>query len=126
MNWQLITYLEGPKVVVHRAGPLPFNIEGAKAGIRQAVVRMVSKQRVTVGQIVGEENKKGGGKEEKVEWRDGLEQTATEYMVLQRRMIRGKEEPWMVWGFTKESPIEQLTGGGLSMSNAETKAAANS
>jgi protein MBA1 len=29
--------------------------------------------------------------------------TVVEYLVLQKRVIRGSEEEWKVWGFTEES-----------------------
>jgi protein MBA1 len=32
-----------------------------------------------------------------------VESEAVEYLVLQRRMIEGVEEDWMVWGFAEES-----------------------
>ena len=29
--------------------------------------------------------------------------TVVEYLVLQKRVVRGEEEDWKVWGFTEES-----------------------
>lgn len=31
-----------------------------------------------------------------------------EYLVIQRRVMNGKEEPWMVWGTTQKSSVEEL------------------
>lgn len=34
---------------------------------------------------------------------NGVPKTVVEYLVLQKRVIRGSEEEWKVWGFTEES-----------------------
>ncbi|KAG9187795.1 hypothetical protein G6011_05666 [Alternaria panax] len=34
---------------------------------------------------------------------NGVPKTVVEYLVLQKRVIRGSEEDWKVWGFTQES-----------------------
>jgi len=37
-----------------------------------------------------------------------VEREVTEYLVLQKRMLEGEEEDWMVWGFAEESTPEVL------------------
>ncbi len=32
----------------------------------------------------------------------------TEYLVIQRRMIRGVQQPWLVWGTTQETTLDEL------------------
>ena len=32
----------------------------------------------------------------------------TEYLVLQRRILRGEEGPWKIWGTTTETDIKKL------------------
>jgi protein MBA1 len=34
---------------------------------------------------------------------NGVPKTVVEYLVLQKRVIRGSEEDWKVWGFAEES-----------------------
>lgn len=31
-----------------------------------------------------------------------------EYIVMQRRMWKGKEEPWKVWGFVEKTTVESI------------------
>jgi len=31
-----------------------------------------------------------------------------EYVVIQRRVMKGKEEPWMVWGTTQETSVDEV------------------
>lgn len=79
-------------MVSDRAARLP--IEGA--GIRQAVVRIRSRQSLTrwrEGQVVP-----GTGQEKEVK----------EYVVIQKRLWKGKEEGWLVWGTTEETTMDKL------------------
>jgi len=34
---------------------------------------------------------------------NGVKKTVVEYLVLQKRVIRGQEEDWKIWGFAQES-----------------------
>jgi len=67
------------------------------AGIRQAVVRICSRQRLTRykadGSVV-----KGSGEEREVK----------EYVVIQRKLWKGKEGEWVVWGTTEETTQEMV------------------
>lgn len=92
MVWEMVKE-KGSKVVSHRATPLHMR----EAGIRQAVVRIKSVQKLTrydaEGKMVA-----GSGKEKEV----------VEYVVVQKRCWLGKEYPWKIWGTTEETTIEAL------------------
>lgn len=77
----------------NRAARLP--IDGA--AIKQAVVRISSRQRLTRykqdGSVVP-----GSGKEKDV----------VEYVVLQQQILQWKEQDWQVWGTTDVTTLQQL------------------
>ncbi|KAI9740109.1 MAG: hypothetical protein M1818_004860 [Claussenomyces sp. TS43310] len=93
VKWELIKYNKRERVMSNRAAALM--IEGS--GIRQAVVRISSQQSLTRfyvdGSIVP-----GTGKRKDVQ----------EYIVIQKRLLHGKEEDWVVWGTTEESTLESV------------------
>jgi len=80
-------------VVSHRATPL----HEKGTGLRQAVARIKSVQRLTRYDADGEAVP-GSGKEKEV----------VEYVVVQKRLWLGKEHPWRIWGTTEETTIEAL------------------
>ena len=68
--------------------------------MRQAVVRIRSRQSLTRykdGQVVA-----GSGQEKDVQ----------EYVVIQKRLWKGKEEGWLVWGTMEETTMEKLLAQG--------------
>lgn len=77
----------------NRAATLPFD----DSGVRQAVVRICSRQRLSRykadGSLVA-----GTGEERDV----------MEYVVIQRMLWEGKENDWMVWGTTEETTLEAI------------------
>lgn len=85
-------------MVAHRASPLPMPGLG-ECGLRQAVVRLRSRQAVDVY---------GGGRGVWGNKVKGTEREVTEYLVLQRRLVAGVEEDWKVWGFAGETTVEGL------------------
>lgn len=91
--WELVKYNKRARVVSHRAARLP--IEGA--ALRQAVVRIVSRQKLSRytanGTLV-----KGTGKERDV----------VEYVVVQKRSWQWKESDWQIWGTTEETKYEDV------------------
>ena len=89
LRWTLHKYTRRPRVVSHRAVALPM-VEGA--ALRQAVVRLQSRQSLARIQAGGE-----------MEPAAGEAQEVKEYVVIQRRMWKEQEEPWMVWGTVEES-----------------------
>ncbi|MCJ1386789.1 hypothetical protein MMC17_009916 [Xylographa soralifera] len=89
LRWTLHQYTRTPRVVSHRAVVLPM-VKGA--ALRQAIVTVHSRQSLTHLKA-GEEMTSGTGEVKEVK----------EYVVVQRRMWKEHEEPWMVWGTTEES-----------------------
>lgn len=74
------------------------------AAIRQVVVRIRSIQSL-------ERIKPGvDGKEDVVVEGSGAEKDITEYIVVQRKVVKKVEEPWMVWGTTGESKVDAILG----------------
>lgn len=97
-RWTLHKYTHSPRIVSNRAGLLTKG-----AAIRQAIVRIRSIQSLTkfVRGRPGEKDIVINGTGEKKEM--------DEYFVLQRRIWKEKEEPWMVWGTTQESSIDNVS-----------------
>ncbi len=92
-EWEIVDYTKRAKVMSNRAASLMVD----RAGIRQAVVRICSKQKLTRfkadGSIVA-----GTGQVRDVK----------EYIVIQRTLWQGVEGPWMVWGTTEETTYERM------------------
>ncbi|ELR03218.1 hypothetical protein VC83_02341 [Pseudogymnoascus destructans] len=92
-KWEVIKYTSKPRVMSNRAARLPVD----DAGVRQAVVRICSRQRLSRykadGSLVA-----GTGEERDV----------MEYVVIQRMLWEGKENDWMVWGTTEETTLEAI------------------
>lgn len=106
VRWEKIAETRRPRVVCNRATVLP--IPGMKeCGMRQAVVRLQSKQKLA-RIILGAK-----GKEEAVVKGTGEIKDVKEYLVIQRRMLQGNEGPWVVWGTTGESDITDIAAGKL-------------
>ena len=109
-----------------------MKIKGEDVGIRQAVVKIVSVQRLRRGALRSSRLRSegtGGGNEfwryekEDVEWEPKLEKMVTEYVVLQTMLIDGEEQPWKIWGFAEETKVDDLKGfTGGTESDAETSA----
>lgn len=100
LKWELVSYHGRPKVMSHRAATL--GIEGA--GIRQAVVKIASTQRLTRLKPDGSVYD-GSGKAKDV----------VEYFVIQKMSLNHQEENWKVWGTTEETTIESLRASKLQM-----------
>jgi protein MBA1 len=92
-TWELIRYTKRAKVMSHKG--VSLGRDGM--AIRQAVVRISSLQRLTRYRPDGEAIP-GTGQEKKVK----------EYLVIQKRMLGGKEADWHVWGTTEETTFEKL------------------
>ena len=93
-RWTLHKQLGRPKVMSNRALALPL---GEGAALRQAVVRIRSRQTLEKLKPDGQAVQDTG------EPRD-----VTEYVVVQRMMLKGKEEAWMVWGTMEESDWKEV------------------
>ncbi|KAF2802975.1 uncharacterized protein BDZ99DRAFT_454266 [Mytilinidion resinicola] len=96
VTWSLASYTASPKIVSNRASPLPGL---QRSGVRQVVVRLASKQ--ILATWTDEQARAAVPADVET-----VESEVTEYLVLQRRMLEGVEEAWMVWGFAEESTPE--------------------
>jgi mitochondrial protein MBA1 len=92
-QWELVKYNKRPRVMSHRGASL--GMEGF--GIRQAVVRISSRQKLTRYRRDGT-----------VVPTSGKEKDVTEYLVVQRNMKDAKEQDWVVWGTTEETILEKF------------------
>ncbi len=119
LEWTLRGYIKSPQLVSHRATALPMKIKGKDVGIRQAVVKIVSFQRLQRGELRSSRLRSGGTRggnefwryeEEDVQWEAKLEKVVTEYVVLQTMLIDGEEQPWKIWGFAEETKVDALKG----------------
>ena len=97
-RWTLHKYTHSPRIVSNRAGLLTKG-----AAIRQAIVRIRSIQSLTkvLRGLPGEGDIVLDGTGEKREM--------DEYFVIQRRIWKEIEEPWMVWGTTQECNSKMTT-----------------
>ncbi|KAI6247263.1 hypothetical protein HI914_04264 [Erysiphe necator] len=98
VTWELLKYSKTPKLISNRAAKTPIN----GMILRQAVVRICSKQKLTrYTKIRGTtkfEQIKGSGKEKDV----------VEYIVIQRVYEQWKPQNWMIWGTAQETSLEDL------------------
>ena len=85
---------------------LPIDDKGRGASgiprstLRQAVVRIRSVQSF----VPATEEVRNGERGQE----GGREKDVTELVVIQKRVLRGKEEPWKVWGTTTETSRKDL------------------
>ena len=89
LRWTIHRYLSSPRVVSHKAASFP---EVSNSGLRQAVVRIRSRQSL-------ERYNESG------DLIPGTDQTQDkkEYIVVQRKRWDGRDEDWMIWGTLGES-----------------------
>lgn len=113
-EWSVHGYPTRPKVLSNRAVVLPLPTppgvdprKAPKSAFRQAIVRINSEQSIS-------KHFEDGRIEQ------GQVKPKSELFVLQKRMIRGKEENWMVWGTTKENSVEDLEDWGTVMPQPRT------
>jgi mitochondrial protein MBA1 len=92
-EWELVKYTKRARVLSHRAASL--GIEGM--GLRQAVVRIASRQKLTRYKANGT-----------VVPGSGQEKETVEYLVIQKKLEKAAEQEWMVWGTTEETTLEML------------------
>lgn len=91
-KWEIVK--EGwSKVVSHRTAPLPT----PNCGLRQAVVRIKSTQKLTRYDAEGKELV-GTGRPRRL----------TEYVVIQKKTWMGNEHRWKIWGTTNETTMAML------------------
>lgn len=119
MEWQL-TKTPSMSIVSHRASL--FGDDQPDTAYRQAVIRIVSTQKLTVKPSAVAVGRRSSVSESvnRTRRRKSIEEShevhtdasfpentqprkVVEYFVLQRRVIRGQEEDWKIWGFTQAS-----------------------
>ena len=99
VNWTLHRYIGRPRIVSTRIGKLPFD----ESAIYQVVIKMKSMQ--SLEKIIREP----GGKSDVVsDEKKGVPKKVTEYVVLQKSLLRGKEFQWKIWGMTEEIKPEDV------------------
>lgn len=93
MTWEHISFNRKCKVMSHRAATLGSD----GAAIRQAVIRLDTRQKLSRyranGEVIAPSEKA----------KDILE-----YVVIQKRTIKGKEQDWQIWGTTEETTLEKV------------------
>ena len=99
VHWTLHRYIGRPRIVSTRIARLPLDV----SAIYQVVVKIKSMQSL-------EKIRKGTGAQKDVvlEETKGEPKKVTEYVVLQKRMIKGKEDLWKIWGMTEETKPEDV------------------
>jgi protein MBA1 len=99
LDWKM---LSDPKckIMSHRASVL--GDDAPDSAYRQLVMRITSTQSVSIKST-------DAAKKDAAYYGSGKPETVVEYMVMQRRVINGREDKdWKIWGFTKESTQKQL------------------
>ena len=102
--WKLHKYTKFARVVSNMAARLPLDVD---AGQRQAVVRIQSKQSLTKYKTTipraAVDTAAAEQKEMEAVPGTGEVKDVREYVVIQKRVISGKEGPWIIWGTTEET-----------------------
>jgi protein MBA1 len=115
VSWELVKYKGWTRKVMHVTVPYPMNVGGLPVGLQQAVVKIRSVQRMRTGSVP-QQKQKGAipaatatNTDTEVVWGEPKEKTVTEYVVIQRQLVKGKQDDWHIWGFAKEFDIKELT-----------------
>jgi protein MBA1 len=113
VEWNLAKYTRAPStlfrgvhVVSDRATQIP---EYPKSGIRQVVVLITSLQTTETSNMVLRRTPRGNLELSRDDAeKKAKQQYCTEYVVIQKQMWNGKEEPWRLWGQTKATTLADL------------------
>ena len=99
VNWTLHRYIGRPRIVSTRIARLPLD----ESALYQVVVRIKSMQSL-------EKILKGTGEKSDIviDEPKGVPKKVMEYVVLQKRIVRGKEDPWKIWGMTEETKPQDV------------------
>lgn len=90
IRWNLHRYIGAPRIVSTRVAFLPVE----KSALYQVVVKIKSIQSLKSSLVTDAGNTKH----------------MVEYLVLQRRMWKGAEESWKIWGTVEETKVEDVLG----------------
>jgi protein MBA1 len=115
VSWELVKYKGWTRKVSHITMPYPISMGGLPVGLQQAIVKIQSVQRIRTGTVPELVQVRGAKPvvtrmvtDEEVVWGEPKEKTVTEYVVVQRQLVRGVQEPWHIWGFAKEFDLKEL------------------
>lgn len=92
-----------PRIVSRRMTKLPLE----ESALRQLVVKINSEQTLT------RVSSDSGGEPDMVRQLTGRPKQFVEYLVLQKRVLRGNEGPWKVWGTTSETSARDVLAGNV-------------
>lgn len=97
-RWTLHRYIKSPRIVSDRASMLQVK----EAAVRQVVVKIKSVQSLV-------KNKRHPQNKEEVIVGD-IEsgRIINEYLVVQRRIWKGQEERWRIWGTIQEPDVNEI------------------
>lgn len=94
LDWKLHEYIGQPWVVSYKVALFDISKrKGERDSIQQAVVRIRSRQSVAKAGARTPETKA---------------QNVTEYFVIQKMIVRGKPQEWMVWGTAQPTTLETM------------------
>ena len=113
-RWTLHKYVGFPRVVSHRVTGLPPK----DSALRQVIVKIKSKQ------SLARLRRNEAGEEVVATGSDNVKQLL-EYLVLQRRIFKALEGPWMIWGTVEETKPEEVLGNKISKQDIREASAAS-
>ncbi len=125
MTWRLHKF-KSARIVSHRCSPLGG--DHPDTSYRQCIVRLVSLQTLTTKAVPSPteikkttraspkwtpdsaRSQKATKEADKdiASANEGEKQRVVEYLVMQTRVMEGKEEDWKIWGFATESTPESI------------------
>ncbi|KIW04140.1 uncharacterized protein PV09_04948 [Verruconis gallopava] len=83
------------RILSRKFGQTPMQFQNLPLGVQQVVARITSEQTLTPGQIVGK-TKEGA---QDVQWGEPRTRTLTEHVIMSRKYLAGRFEPWKIFGF---------------------------
>lgn len=122
VKWALVRDVRKPKLVSYKAMAMTMGApsmvdkkDRIPPGFIQAVVRIHTVQSLQTMQKQTQKQMKSGRKSASPATTDlplearPIEKEAVEYVVLNQSIKDGKAEPWKIWGFTRETTLEDIT-----------------
>jgi hypothetical protein len=93
----------GVRILSRKFGQVPIEYAGLPLGQQQVVARISSEQTLTPGRIVG---KTRDGKPD-IQWGEPKTRKLVEHVIMARKYIEGKFEPWKIFGFQSPKGTEE-------------------
>ena len=101
LRWTLHKHNYRPRIVLNRASRL----EVKNSAVRQVVIRLATRQ--SLAKLKANSN----GQFDTIIAGTGEEKDVREYLVLQKRMLRGVEGHWVIWGTADETDVNDILEG---------------